>query len=206
MRIALADRNKQSMFHIDEVLHLTYDSPGPVEVDISSLPDQAKQQLLYNLRRGVLATDTPELLIDVTPLEGIVAKSYATPHERPITATEPIKDTEQLAEAQVKELKKLLKKTVPTIQAAMAQLRPGQMQALIELEKQGKSRKRLLETLEKQYAKYCQGVAEAIGGVDLMESDDALRQAQKALREGVSTNVSDVVESESEEVTFTPGE
>lgn len=197
MRFALKDREKYSFFFLPGIVHLTFDQPGPKEVDVAALSDQERQQLVYNVRRGVIACDEFEKLVG--PEEGsvaVTAKSYSTPQEVPVRK-ETIKNHEELIEERVKELKTLLKGSIPTVLSAMKDLRTNQMTALIKLEKEGKNRKKLLAALEKEYSKYCESVAKSVGNVDVTDSVKSMRAD--------STIVSDVVESEVEKVELIPG-
>lgn len=168
----------------------TFGEPGPHSVDVSKLSEAEARQLLYNIKRGVLKTDDSselEQLLDVAP-----RPNYTTPNEVPLRKPPKIEDA---LEEDVKELKKILASTVATIKKESQKLRPGRLRKLLALEEEGKARKSVLSFLSELVASHTQSVTSAIGSIDLI-SQDRLKINE------LSTQLTDIVESEVEEVTF----
>lgn len=176
---------------------LTFDEPGPVEIDVESLPLDQKNQLLYNCRRGVLACGEPDELIRMCESLVSVAKSYSTPDENPINPTTPppIVDVVDPVEEDLKELKTMLKLSVETIKSKVVDLSPSRTRKLLELEVAGKSRKGLKTFLNEILAKYAQGVLDSVGDEDVGDKYSLTTAGQIG-----SKQVSDVVESDLEQV------
>jgi hypothetical protein len=151
----------------------------------------AQNQLIYNVRRGILEAEDKEVLFKKGEQLPASSKRMATPSERPVT--EPAKEfkSEEAIEEDLKGLRKLLKGPVASIQRKATDLRGGQIRKLLELEKVGKARVSLTVFLEELISKYSDAVTKAVGQEDLQAT---LPQV------GNLSQVSDVVESEHTEI------
>lgn len=193
----LLNKDKSSMLVVGDTV-FTFDDPGPKEIDLDAMAPGLVKQLIYNCRRGLLACGSPDELLahDSKPIPQLV-----TDHERPIPQRQPIQPIpEDAAEEDLKSLKKMLKSKIPSIRKELATLPPGRVRKLKELEQAGKNRKRLIADIDKILAKHKETTKAAVGSADV---------GGKIHAPGASTgspNVSDIVESEVEEVSVTgPG-
>lgn len=179
----------------------TYDEPGPHEIDVESLPLDQRNQLLYNCRRQVLACSEPERLVELCEAVMPAAKSYSTPAEKPITPnTAPqIDEVVDPIEEDLKELKAMLQLGVHKIKKQARDMPVGRVRKLLELEGKDKNRKSLTSFLNEILAKHAENVLDSVG------TEDA---GQKFTPVGVqqigSKQVTDVVESELEQVVLNP--
>jgi hypothetical protein len=175
----------------------TFGEPGPKEIDIEDLSPEEKKQLLYNLRRGVLIADDPDIVNRLAE-----PSNYATPDERPIERDKPIQITslspQEAIEKDLEELKTLLKGKVATIKRQASDLRPARARKLLELERSGKSRKSVISFLEKLTSNHASMVTEKIS--EELVPKDRVQVTQ------LSTQLTDIVESEEEEVTINPAQ
>ena len=171
------------------------------EIDVDQLPDQYKQQLLYNVNRGVLETDDKkglkalaQAMQPVTPIpqEQIPIKMGAVTKMAKSLTVDPIK-------ADLKPLRALLRQGVASVKKIACDLSPGRLRKLLELEMSLKKRKGVISFLEKLLDKHELSVTAAIGSGD----DIIFNQLDPHSR---STQVSDIVESDVEVVTFTQGD
>jgi len=197
MKVML-NKDKHGMLFIDGLPPLTFDEPGPVEVDLESLTPAQFNQLSYNLLRGAIAVDKPEEM-------GHYARKI-NPVEAETIVEEPVpvvpKEIDEVIEEQEVELKKLLTKTIATIKKSVPAMRAGEIRKLLNMEKAGKNRKSLVQFLSEANEAHENAVTSHVGkqGIDL--------DAHKGIVKGglglgkYSNNVTDVVDSEEEEVTI----
>lgn len=196
MEIALKNKEKVSMCMIGKH-YFTYDEPGPKDIDLDSLSQSELNQLIYNARRGVLAVGDPKKLLEYTKQTPAAAKSYSTPQERPIKQ-EPVQ-AEDAIEEDLKPLRELLRGSVNAIKRKVGTLTPGRVRKLLELEIQGKNRKGLKTHLNELLAKHAETVMGQVGDEDI--GDKITAQGVAAT---TSPQVTDVVESEVEQVVMNP--
>ena len=171
--------------------NFTYDEPEH-DVSVVGLPEDLAKQLLYNVRRGTLRTD------DMEALKHLADVPVATPSLMPAAAipirTEDVTDNmESTIDKNRKALKKVLTGTIPSVKKESAEFRLGSIRKLLELEKEGKNRKKLIAFFEARMTAHTQEVTDAKGGEDL-EATDAIQSAL------LSTQLTDIVVSEEEEV------
>lgn len=191
----LLNKDKSSMLVIGNTV-FTFDDPGPKEIDLDTVGGGLVKQIIYNCRRGLLACEDPQALL---AKDAVPAPKLATEHERPIAKRIPIKPSDEPTEEDLKPLKKLLKSNVATIKKELAALPPGRIRKLKELETKGKWRKSLIAEMDRMIAKHIKDAKAAVGAMDVGGKVHAPGT------EG-SPNVSDIVESEVEEVEVTgPG-
>lgn len=168
----------------------TFGEPGPHDVDLTKLSVQEANQLLYNLRRGVLSADDfseLEKMLDLAP-----SPQYATPREVPIKEPPKIEDA---LEEDKKELKKILSGNAASVKKIAQTLRPGRLRKLLELEREGKKRKGVVSFLSELIESHTKSVTANLG-IDDMQAQDMVKVNE------LSTQLTDIVESEVEEVTF----
>lgn len=169
----------------------TFGDPGPKEIDLDELSPTELNQLIYNVRRGILTVDDKEALFEKGEKLPANSKKVATLEERPVTEALPTFTSEEAVEEDLKGLRKLLKGSVATVQKEAKDLRSGQIRKLLELEKQGKDRVSLTLYLEELISKHSDAVTKAVGKEDLQAFIPDV---------GNLSQVSDVVESEHKEV------
>ena len=180
MEVSLANLERHSMLFIGSI-SLTSENPGPVTVDVDSLSKEEAYQVLFNIKRGILSTDSSmdalekKLSVETTPVQ--VAP----------TAVEEINP----------ELKKLLNKRVNTIKKEAKELSVANLRKTLELEKNGKDRKSVVSFLEELYAKHAKEVTEKLKSMQNNSEKEGL-DAQTFL-----DDLPDVVESNEEEIEFT---
>jgi hypothetical protein len=197
MKVML-NKDKHGMLFIDGLPPLTFDEPGPVDVDVQSLTPAQFNQLSYNLLRGAIAVDKPEELGHYARTLQPVGETVV---EEPVTPAQP-KEIDEVIEDQQQELKKLLTKTVSTIKKSVPAMRAGELRKLLELEKSGKNRKSLVQFLDEACEAHANAVTHHVGdeGIDL-KAHAGLVKGGLGLRR-YSQNLTDVVDSEEEEVTI----
>ena len=161
-----------------------------LDVDVDSLTPEHKTQLLYNINRGVLTTSE-----DISGLQPDKQDVVAPPKivQQEIVNKVTMADQKQAWEVEQKELNALLRKTISTIKKETKDFRLGRLRRLLELEKKQKNRKSLvsfitdhLNMLQAQTTAVVQG--QDVGG--MVQPDP----------QAVSTQVSDIVESDEETV------
>ena len=179
----------------------TYDEPGPHEINVEGLPPGDRNQLLYNCRRGVLACSEPKKLEELCEVVTQAAKSYATPAERPINPAQPPKIEEVVdpIEEDLKGLRAMLRKSVNTIKKEAKGLPFGRMRKLLELETKGKNRKGVKTFLNEILAKQAEKVMNTVG-----DEDAGTKFTPIGVGAIGGQQVSDVVESELEQVVLNP--
>jgi len=179
----------------------TYDEPGPHEIDVESLPLDQRNQLLYNCRRRVLACSEPEELVKLCEAVMPAAKSYATPAEKPVKATQPpqIDEVVDPFEEDLKQLRAMLQLGVNKIKKQAKDLPVGRVRKLLELEANRKNRKSLKAFLNDILAKHAEGVLDSVGDEDTGEKFTPVGVGNIG-----SKQVTDVVESELEQVVLNP--
>lgn len=173
------------------------------EVDIHELPDEYKKQLLYGINQGSLLTGDREGLAALAkamqpttpiPMEQVPIKQQQVSKDVKLLTVDPIKED-------LKPLRALLRQTVATVKKEAATYNPSQIRKLLDLERENKNRKSVVSFL-----------------VDLLEKHEisVLDNMRKSMENGPprvdplsidpnrSTLVSDIVESDVEQVTFTP--
>jgi len=196
MQVSLSDREKTSMLFLGDPLNFTYDSPGPIEVELKSLTELQKNQLMYNFRQGVLKVDNPEELKSLCATLPAASPAFQTPKESPIgKVPDPIVQMAKAAETTRAELRNLLKQKMPVIKAKAAHLPINQIKLLLDLEQKWKKRKAVVSMFEEllnQHAKSVIGIVgiEDVGGMVFDPKAEALDKDQE------------VIESDEKEVTF----
>lgn len=178
MQITLANPDRVPMCFIGPY-RLTYEEPGPVDVDIDGLGPAEKRQLFFKIQRGVLTTEQRDKLHLLLP----------TPQ-----LTKPVKPIATPEENDNKLLTKLLKKSVASVKKDAIELRLAQVRRLLILEEQSKNRKGLTKFLNELISKHQQEVMEELGAEEL----DATQLPDIGLDE---SQLSAVTDSEQEERT-----
>lgn len=167
----------------------TYAEPAH-DIELESLSDELKKQLMYNLRREVLFTEEKEKIQEI--VESAPAPRFVTPAEVPLVKPE-IQQTDDPVEEDLKSLRALLKGSVATIKRESKDFRVARLRKLRSLEEAGKNRKSLVTFLQEQLIQHQASVASVVAGPDIV--------GMHALDpQGLSTQVGDIVESEGEEL------
>jgi hypothetical protein len=199
LKVALKDRDRNSMLFLNSELHFTYDSPGPIEVELDDLDETLKNRLLYNCRRNLLVVDDQGVLEKACEGVPAAAKTYSTPAERPIE--QPQLMEKELA-AEKTRFRKILKGKIPSVKKEAAQLRPGQLRSLMEFEEKGKNRKKLMSFFRECLDRLEKAVAARVGDQDAGDSIHPVMVPAQT-----SDQVSDVVDSEEvEQVILLPSD
>lgn len=195
MQIELADRDKVDMLFIGN-LHFTFENPGPFDIELDKFSAAEKNAIIYNVRRGILKVDDLESLKQATIGSPGASPTFSTATEAPIPSDVPI-DLDGYLKIQLKNLKNFLKGGVTTVKKEAVRLPPEELRKLLELETQGQSRKTLVSFLEELLDKHQQMVIARVGTEDLVSMIPGI---------GNLDNITDVVESEVEEVRLTSSE
>jgi len=201
MQISLADKDKCSMLFLGEPLNLTYDEPGPVEVDFNSLSEIQKKQIFFNWKRGVLIVNDEDLLKSIynKPIQVVqtaVEKQVDSSMVKVIAFEESVGNV--LREREVK-LRALLRKPLATIKKQLLSLSNVELRELVEIEKKTKNRKKLIDMIDPLVNKHRVGVGKIVGTEDIGNSTH--NPYARAL-----DNSMEVIESETEEVMLIPSD
>jgi hypothetical protein len=206
MQIALNEHSRTLMVFIGEPspkgiypISFTLDDPGPKDIDLDALGPREKTQLLYNYRRGTLLVENKEDFLKATEGTPAAAKNWATGVERPIERDKPPKDALQQEEDVKSKLRTYLKQHWATIKKNIPNLDLVTLRQLIELEEVGKGRKALLKALNEAVDDYTRKVQAKVGNEDI-----GGYVHEVGLGPLPSTNISDVVESDVEEILLIP--
>ncbi len=170
-------------FNYDEQKH---------DVDVDALEIEFKKQFLYNLRRGVLRTDAPDAVTKLADVP-VGTQSYMPAAVVPITEADVTDSMENIIDKNLKVLKKILLGTIPSVKKEAATMRLGNLRKLVELEQEGKNRKKLITFFEQRLEAHTSEVVQAKGSDDLEANDMVLVNK-------LSTQLTDVVVSEEEEI------
>lgn len=195
MKIML-NKDKYGMLFLDGFAPLTFDEPGPLEVTVKELTSRQVKQLNYNLLRGAIIVDDPNELKKYNEiLEPVIIPS----------ATKTIaknQDISEMMKEQESELVKLLTKTISTIKKSVPALKGSELREILRLEKSGKNRKSLVGFLDEANKANTETVSAVVGKtpIDLEEHSKLVKGGLGLAK--YSKNVSDVVDSEVEEVTL----
>jgi hypothetical protein len=171
-------------------LAFTYGEPGPVDIDPTQLSEAEARQVVFNVKRGVLLAD------DLSPLESLLDMQPQAPQqqEQKVVRVQP-PTIDEAIERDNKELKKLLSKNASTVKKEAAQMRPARLRRLLGLEEEGKNRKGVVSFINELLKGHTDTVAKSIG-LDDLQAQDMVKVTE------LSTQLTDIVESEMEEVTF----
>lgn len=194
MQIML-NKDKHGMLFLDGFPPLTFDEPGPLVVEVDELTTNQFNQINYNLSRGALVADNPDELLKFTQI--LEPAMIAPPKEEKVqkSITEIMSDQEE-------ELVKLLAKTVSTIKKSVPALKGSELRKILMLEKDGKNRKSLIDFLDEANEINTKSVSSTVGEDSIdMEAHASLVKGGLGLNQ-YSKNVTDVVDSEVEEITI----
>jgi hypothetical protein len=169
-------------------LYWTSVAPGPIEVNLKTLDKKEVQQIRYNLNRDVLLTDDRS---ELDPYDNMVVNNQAASIPSP-----PTMKLQDALEIDRQELRRALEGRVPSVKKFAQELRPGRLRRLVDLEREGKNRKNLLEFLNMLLTNHTETVKNFLQHGEDLEPQDRIRLAQ------LSTQLSDIIESEKEEVNF----
>lgn len=180
----------------------TFDEPGPVEISLESSSAEIFNQLVYSCKTGILKCGDPDKLIAMIEKQKkppFRSQAAVAAPVRPVKKDETVLPGDPIEE-DLKDLKSLLKKNVSSVKKELPGLSPGRLRKLAELEKTGKNRKALLSLLTNLLNKHADTVAKNVSG-----SDIAGTTHEVGISVG-SPQVSDIIDSEIEEVTIYPSE
>ena len=162
MKIKL--ENKSPFFFIKDVIHLTYENPGPLEVDLSKLSDQHKQWLLNGVKSRTISIDEE---ISIQPPAKTVIKDKA-----------PVLKKERPEEA-IKFLKEINYKKLITAIDEVQDI--AFLKILKETESLEKSRAKIIEAIDLRLKELQDALAKKIGipehnleAANLTKADQAL--------------------------------
>lgn len=172
------------------------------DIDVGELPDEYKKQLLYNVNRQVLMTDDREGLAS---LSGSLQKNTPVPQEQiPLKASQVAQKAAAIVKDPIKEdlkpFRTLLRQTVATVKKEANGYNPSQLRKLLDLERENKNRKSVVNFIAEKLAQHEMSVIDSIGP-DVAPADNPY--AIDPLR---STQITNVVESDVERVAFNQGD
>lgn len=197
MQVSLRNKDRVPMIMIGNYI-FTYDEPEH-ELHLDELNSSELNQLAYNWRRGVFNVDNPEELLKLLQKPEEASKKPVVAKKS--TSIADYSDEEEQA------LKSLLNKRVPSIKKEAKGLSPSKLRKLLSLESNSsKPRKSLVEFLDSLVALHKQHVADKVGSDDLqlnkMDYSGLLKQGMDMRLD--LDNISDVVESDVEQVVLNP--
>jgi hypothetical protein len=204
MQVSLRNKDRVSWIMIGNYL-FSYDDDVH-EMHLDELSNQEFAQLVYNWQRGVFTVSEPETLLKAIEdaqnavIQESVKKEPVEPKPKPTTIID-----HTIAEA--KELKSLLNKRVTSIQKEAKSLNPSKLRKLLELESNSKKpRKSLVGFLDNMCALNRQHVADTVGSQDVqLNKMDYTGVMKQGMDERLNLdNLTDVVESELEQIVLNP--
>lgn len=195
-RLVKLELISSSMFFIPGIVHLTYENPGPVEIDADLLNPQQKQWINNAHRQQKIKVTNPHPVEAKPQPQVAVATKPAAPSK---TAKEIQQDVEQARLRIIGDATNTLKATVPAIQKHVEKLSDiKKLKAMRDLEKEGKRREKVLAALDKRIGEIERAVTgltgEGLKETDILVTDPKLR------------NLPEVEESEEDIVTINLGE
>jgi hypothetical protein len=193
MKVTL-NTDKASLLFISGLPNLTVDEPGPIDVNVDTLTRQQAGQLLMSVNLGKVTTDVDflELFKQKFVSPEVLAKMLVKPAPKVLP---PIEEKEfsvlEKLVADKERWKNLLSQSIPSIKKQLPSFSSTELLSIKNVETNGKKRARVLEALDQLIDKF------------FAEVKANIPDAPPLPDEPYSTNVSDVVESNVENVTFT---
>lgn len=158
LQLQLRDRDRRSMWSLpDTNLVFTYESPGPLSVDLDKLSDMQINTIVIAINSRVLySPDLSQLQLRLLR----IARQAISDEPRVPRVENPDKDLrEEIKEAQEAKaagIKDLLSKHASTIKAKMPGLEVSALRMLMALEANGKGRKTILKLAKDLISKHQQ--------------------------------------------------
>lgn len=197
MKIAL-DPDKSPFYSVGSSFFLSVADPGPIEIDLEDFPEQEKNQIVYGLKTGVLLTED-EVKVETT---------YSTPQEAPVKEVPVPEDItlDQQLSAMKQEAKKVLSGKVATVKRRLGDIQNiHQLKTLFSVEKEGSSRKGVLKALQQLLDTQVSNIQENINKENVKVNEEQVKKTEliRGLKGLVNLdNITDVVESEVEQITI----
>ncbi len=212
MQISLKNKDKTPMWFLPGTrIHLSFENPGPVEIDFDSLSSQNKNQIVLAINRGLLEGKLP-FTTRVEPQPLLVNKEI-------IEIAPPIVETFNIAPAKemevtdyqkekVKELKKFLNKSWVSIKKNIRSFSLSDLKTMIALEKEGKDRKVVKDLIDEVLSLHQSQVLKniSIEETNVVALDTTKTTVMSGLKREHWNNIGDIVESEEEAISFKLGE
>jgi hypothetical protein len=186
----------QPMFYIPGKLHLTWESPGPVDVDLSIFTEQEKNWLRNGKIKNVLkiVNLNPEAPKEVTQTASIGINSASAVPKPQEQIVQNIKlNAEEMRLKREAESKKTLTAPMPSLSrfiekcGDLLQLRVMKEQELI-----GKNRAKVLKLLDERITAISTNISNIVGtslNEDSIASDANLPKIEEELQELVTVNL-----------------
>jgi len=163
MELALKDVDKHSMLFIGSHIVLTPENPGPIAVNLDSLTKQEAEQILFNIRMGVLSTEfNLEILEKIASTKTEAQQGVFTP----VKAVASKVETELTPRKKEVILKKILAKKINVIKREASSLPVSDLRKLIDIERSNKNRKGLLPVLIEMFASHTDQVTENLKKIE----------------------------------------
>lgn len=200
MKITL-NEDRASMCGIGKRVFLTFENPGPVELDPKSLSREELIQLVAMIRSERLRVEGLAELNAV--LEGIQKSTpqKAAVQQAPVVVKEVT--IEEIQEHETVELKRLLESSVATVKKEIATMPPSKLRKVKKLEEEGKNRATILALTKELIAKHEKAVQVKVGTEDIGAATEASKvEIGKGMHGVILDNISDVVESDVTPVTL----
>lgn len=205
MKITLSEQHDM-WFLIGTTIHLSFEHPGPVEVDMDALRPDQKQQVIWSLQKGVIGSDQP---LEEAVAKSLVARSYSNPPEIKTEQVVESSTTLPALNAQQAErrtaLKAALSQNFNSFKKDMKTYTIYDLRMLKDIETEGKARKSTLDLLETAITKHQNEVSKSVA----REDNTAKPVNPKALLGGGHRvdwgNITDIVEEEFEDVEIDVG-
>jgi hypothetical protein len=197
----------QPMFHIPGKLHLTWEAPGPVDVDLSTFTEQEKNWLRNGKLKNALKITNlnPEAKKEVTPaastgishadaLHALSGKVFGPASIPPKTKEQIAQDIKAKAEEMRLKREADSKKTLTAPMPALTRFvekcgDPLQLRAMREQELAGKNRAKVLKLLDDRIAAVSINVGSIVGaplGEDAIAREVNLPEIEEELEDPVT--------------------
>lgn len=148
----------QSMFFLPGKLHLTYENPGPVELDPSSLTDEEKSWINQAYATNVLFVDNPNKKEELKKKAEVAETLARTPIEMPEVMTEKKAEVLEQVKALLSSKVSAIKSSIKTSDDILL------LRIMKEVETDGKNRKSVKASLSDRITEIQSKVIEALGG------------------------------------------
>ena len=204
------NETRASMVQIDTHF-LTFRNPGPVDIDLDKLDKSRLNQLLYNIRKGVIVKppeDEMHKLLALTNQLPAASNRFVTPEENKLNNEDSsrLMTLSRMAEEEDK-LKKVLKGNIDTVKKEVGTMSLSQVRKVLDIEVHTRNRPSLVKWLDTLVQSHTNQVTRDLYA---KPSNDQVKNQSDLVKKGLGNgivdldNIGDIVESDVEQVTLNP--